>query len=32
MVVWKYFYVDINPITKQVAASKMMELTARFSQ
>ncbi len=32
MVVWRYFYVDIDPITKQVAASKMMELTARFPQ
>jgi hypothetical protein len=30
MVVQKYFYVDIDPIARQVAASKMMELTARF--
>ncbi len=26
MVVWKYFYVDIDVITRQVMASKMMEL------
>jgi hypothetical protein len=32
MVVQKYFYVDINPIARQVAASRMMELTARFPQ
>jgi hypothetical protein len=31
MVVWRYFYVDIDPIARQVA-SKMMELTARFPQ
>ncbi len=30
MVVRKYFYVDIDPIAKQVAASKMMELTTKF--
>jgi len=30
MVVWKYFYVDIDSIIKQVAALKMMELTAKF--
>jgi hypothetical protein len=30
--VWRYFYVDIDFITRQVAASKMMELTARFPQ
>jgi len=32
MVVWRNFYVDIDPIARQVAASKMMELTARFAQ
>jgi hypothetical protein len=32
MVVRRYFYVDIDPIIKQVAASIMMELIARFSQ
>jgi len=32
MVVWRYFYVDIDPIARQVAASKMMEFTVRFPQ
>jgi hypothetical protein len=32
MVVWRYFYIDIDPITKQMATSIMMELTARFPQ
>jgi site-specific DNA-cytosine methylase len=32
MEVQRYFYVDIDPIAKQVVASKMMELTARFPQ
>jgi site-specific DNA-cytosine methylase len=32
MVVRNYFYVDIDPIVRQVATSKMMELTAKFSQ
>jgi hypothetical protein len=32
MVVWRYFYIDIHPITKQVAASRMMELIVRFPQ
>jgi hypothetical protein len=32
MVVQKNFYIDIDPIAKQVAAFKMMELTARFPQ
>jgi site-specific DNA-cytosine methylase len=32
MVVRRYFYVDIDPIVKQVATLKMMELTARFPQ
>jgi hypothetical protein len=32
MVVRKYVYVDIDPIAKQVAASKMMELITRFPQ
>jgi hypothetical protein len=30
MAVQRYFYVDIDPIARQVAAFKMMELTARF--
>jgi hypothetical protein len=32
MVVWRYFYVDIDPIARQVAASRMKEFTTRFSQ
>jgi hypothetical protein len=32
MVVRMYFYVNIDPITRQVAASRMMELTAKFPQ
>jgi hypothetical protein len=32
MVVQKYFYVDIDLITRQVAASRMMEFTTRFPQ
>jgi hypothetical protein len=32
MVVRRYFHVDIDPIAKQVAALKMMELIARFPQ
>jgi hypothetical protein len=32
MVVWRYFYVNIDLIVRQVAASKMMELIARFPQ
>ncbi len=32
IVVQKYFYVDIDLITRQVVASRMMELTARFPQ
>jgi hypothetical protein len=32
MVVRRYFYVDIDPIARQVAASRMMELIARFPQ
>jgi hypothetical protein len=32
MVVWRYFYIDIDPIIRQVATSKMMELIARFPQ
>ncbi len=32
MVVRRYFYININPIIKQVATSKMIELTAKFSQ
>jgi len=30
MVVRRYFYVDIDPIARQVAASKMKEFTTRF--
>jgi hypothetical protein len=32
MVVQRYFYVDIDPIAKQVAASIMMEFIAKFPQ
>jgi hypothetical protein len=32
MVVERYFYVDIDPIARQVAALRMMELTSRFPQ
>jgi hypothetical protein len=32
MVVWRYFYIDIDPIVRQVVASKMMQLIAIFSQ
>jgi hypothetical protein len=32
MVVRRYFYVDIDPIVRQVAALKMMKFIARFSQ
>jgi len=32
MVVWRYFYVDIDPIAKQVATSRMKEFTTRFPQ
>jgi len=32
MVVRRYFYININPIIKQVAALRMMELTAKFPQ
>jgi len=32
MVVQRYFYVNINPIARQVAASRMMELTTKFPQ
>jgi hypothetical protein len=32
MVVRRYFYVDIDPIARQVAPSKMMELTTKFPQ
>jgi hypothetical protein len=30
MVIQRYFYIDIDPIAKQMMASKMMELIARF--
>jgi hypothetical protein len=32
MAVQRYFYINIDLIVKQVAASRMMELTARFPQ
>jgi len=32
MVVRKYFYVDIDPTARQVAASRMKEFTTRFPQ
>jgi site-specific DNA-cytosine methylase len=32
MVVRRYFYVDVDPIARQVATSRMMELIVRFSQ
>ncbi len=32
MVVGRYFYVDIDPIIRQVTTSRMMEFTARFPQ
>jgi hypothetical protein len=32
MVVWRYFYIDIDPIARQVVASRMMEFTTRFPQ
>jgi len=32
MVVWKYFSVDIDPIARQVATSRMREFTTRFPQ
>jgi hypothetical protein len=31
-VVGRYFYVDIDPIIRQVTTSRMMEFTARFPQ
>ncbi len=32
MVVQRYFYVDIDPIARQVAASRMREFITRFPQ
>ncbi len=32
MVVRRYFYVNINPVARQMATSRMMEFTAKFSQ
>jgi hypothetical protein len=32
MAVQRYFYVDIDLIIRQVATSRMMELTAKFPQ
>jgi hypothetical protein len=31
-VVPRYFYINIDPIARQVATSRMMELIARFPQ
>jgi hypothetical protein len=30
MVVQRHFYINIDPIVRQVAASRMMELTSKF--
>ncbi len=30
MMVWRYFYTDINPIARQMGTLRMMELIARF--
>jgi hypothetical protein len=30
MVVQRYFYIDIDPIARQMATSRMIELTSRF--
>jgi hypothetical protein len=32
MVVWRYFYIDIDPIAMQMAAARMMDFTTRFPQ
>jgi site-specific DNA-cytosine methylase len=32
MVVWRHFYIDIDPIIRQVAASRMIKLAVRFPQ
>jgi hypothetical protein len=32
MVIWRCFYIDIDPIARQMVTSKMMELTSRFPQ
>jgi hypothetical protein len=32
MVIWRYFYIDIDPIARQMATLKMMEFTSRFPQ
>jgi len=32
MVVQRYFYVDIDPIVKQMASSRMMEFITKFPQ
>jgi hypothetical protein len=32
MVVWRYLYINIDPIARQMAALKMMEFTTRFPQ
>jgi hypothetical protein len=32
MVVWRYFYINIDPIARQMVASRMMKFTARFPQ
>jgi hypothetical protein len=32
MLVWRYFYVDIDPIARRMAASRMREFTTKFPQ
>jgi hypothetical protein len=32
MAVWRYFYIDIDPITRQMAALRMVELIIKFPQ
>jgi site-specific DNA-cytosine methylase len=32
MVVWKYFYVNIDPVARQVVTSRMREFITRFPQ
>jgi len=32
MVVWRYFYVDIDLVARQVATSRMREFITRFPQ
>jgi hypothetical protein len=32
MAIWRYFYLDIDPIARQVATLRMMELITKFPQ